>query len=360
MVSIMRKRYLDNVRWITVCLVVIYHVIYIFNGVTEYGVIGPFRDFQPQDVFQYIVYPWFMLLLFVVSGMSARFYLEKHTHKEFIKSRTTKLLVPSTIGVLLAGWILGYYNVLIGGGMAEVVKTPQPIRFIIYCLSGTGVLWYIQLLWVFSIVLVLVRKIEKDRLYNACAKTNIIVLLCLTVVIYGAAQILNTPIVVVYRFGIYGVGFFIGYFLLAHDEVMEKVKKQWILLSVLGIISCIAFVVMYWGKSYADHEVLDTPVCNIFAWIATLGVLAFMGQWGNFENRFSKFMNKNSWGLYVFHYLFIAVCGWYLHLYAPNLAPVVVYLLVTVAAFAGSYVINAIVSRIPVLRWCILGIEKDK
>ncbi|WP_304175628.1 hypothetical protein [Pseudobutyrivibrio ruminis] len=53
----MRKVYLDNIRWITVVLVVIYHVIYIFNGVTGHGIIGPFSKHQPQDTYQYIVYP---------------------------------------------------------------------------------------------------------------------------------------------------------------------------------------------------------------------------------------------------------------------------------------------------------------
>ena len=46
----MRKTYIDNIKWITVVLVVVYHVIYMFNGVTTYGVIGPFSEFQPQDV----------------------------------------------------------------------------------------------------------------------------------------------------------------------------------------------------------------------------------------------------------------------------------------------------------------------
>ena len=99
----MRKTYIDNIRWITVVLVVIYHVIYIFNGVTKYGVIGPFSEKQPQDVYQYIVYPWFMLLLFVVSGIAARFELARRTTKEFIRIRTRKLLVPSTIGLLVFG-----------------------------------------------------------------------------------------------------------------------------------------------------------------------------------------------------------------------------------------------------------------
>ena len=70
-----RKPYLDNIRWLTVVIVVIYHVIYMYNGVQLFGVIGPFKEHQLQDAFQYMVYPWFMALLFVVSGMSSRYYL---------------------------------------------------------------------------------------------------------------------------------------------------------------------------------------------------------------------------------------------------------------------------------------------
>lgn len=86
----MRKVYIDNIRWITVALVVIYHVIYMFNGVETAGVIGPFVKSQYQDVYQYMVYPWFMLLLFVVSGMCARFCLEGCSDKAFLKKRTQK------------------------------------------------------------------------------------------------------------------------------------------------------------------------------------------------------------------------------------------------------------------------------
>ena len=97
----MRKTYIDNIRWMTVVLVVIYHVFYMFNGEVTSGVIGPFAPVQYQDAVQYFVYPWFMLLLFVISGMSARFYLNEHSDREFLKSRTTKLLVPSTIGLFV-------------------------------------------------------------------------------------------------------------------------------------------------------------------------------------------------------------------------------------------------------------------
>ena len=38
----MRKKYIDNIRWITVALVVIYHAFYIFNGSGVLGGVGSF------------------------------------------------------------------------------------------------------------------------------------------------------------------------------------------------------------------------------------------------------------------------------------------------------------------------------
>ena len=141
---------------------------------------------------------------------------------------------------------------------------------------------------------------------------------------------------------------------------MERVGRSWILLGALGLASGVAFVVTYWGKeAYVDSGVLKTIVCNVFAWFATLGILGFMKKWGGFENAFSKWMGRMSWGLYVFHYLFIAVTAWYLHLYAPELAPLAVYLLTGLAGFAGAYILYSIMSRIPILRWCVLGIKKE-
>ena len=355
----MRKIYIDNIRWITVVLVVIYHVIYIFNGVTVYGIIGPFTENQPQDLYQYIVYPWFMLLLFVVSGMSARFELERRTEKQFVRMRTRKLLVPSTLGLLVFGWVLGYYNMLISGAFDQMGAVPRPVLFLIMCVSGCGPLWYIQMLWLYSMLLLLIRKAEKDRLHALCGRAGVPVLLCLTPLVWGAAQILNTPVIVVYRFGIYGLGFFIGYFVMSNDEVMEKVGKAWIFLSLLAVFMCAVFAVRFRGQSYPDHVVLDTVICNIYAWTGTLGVLAFMKRWGGFENAFTRWMCRQSWGLYVFHYLMIAAAGWNLKKLCPDMAPLAVYLLVAAAGFGGSYILYEIMRRIPVIRWCVLGIGKE-
>lgn len=317
----MRRLYIDNIRWMTVVLVVLYHVIYMFNGIETFGVIGPFSGGQYQDTYQYLVYPWFMLLLFVVSGMSARYALERQTHGAFLKSRTRKLLVPSTLGLLVFWWILGYYNMLLSGALDSLANVPKPVLFVIMAASGIGPLWYIQMLWVFSVILVWVRKIEKDKLWALGGKATVPFVILLALIVWGAAQILNTPMIVVYRFGIYGLGFFLGYFIFSHDEMMERLEKCWLLLLVCALALALAFTVIYWGKPYAEHSVLDTP---------------------------------------LFHYLFIAMASYYLTMYAKNLPVPMVYLCVAVAGFAGSYLAHAIISHIPVLRWLICGMGGKK
>lgn len=357
---IMRRKYLDNIRWVTILIVIIYHVIYMFNGVTTYGVLGPFSEDQPQDIFLYIVYPWFMFLLFVVSGMAARFELDHKGESGFIRNRTRKYLVPSTIGLFVFWWILGYYNMLIGGAFESMGTVPKPVLYLIMCISGIGPLWYIQMLWLFSLVLIWIRKIEKDRVYNLAAKTNVFIIVLLGIAVYGAAQVLNTPIVVVYRFGIYGLGFLLGYFIFSHEEVMEKLEKYWMLFGLLALAFCILFLVFNLGKPYPEHEVLDTFLCNMYAWFGTLGLLAFMKKWGDFHNGFSDWMCRKSWGLYVFHYLGIAISSWYIKMYLPQMPVFFVYLLVLVSGIAGALLLYEIISRIPVLRWCVLGIKQNK
>lgn len=356
----MRKKYLDNIRWITVVLVVIYHVLFMYNSVETRLTIGPFREVQYQDVYLYLVYPWFMLLLFVVSGISARYYLETHSHKEFIKSRTVKLLVPSTIGLFVFQWIQGYYSTAINNGFETMKDAPGIVKFFTMALSGQGVLWFAQLLWVFSLVLVLIRLIEKDKLYKLCAKANVIVIVLLTAVVYLSAQVLNVPMIEVFRCGIYGLGFLIGYFVFSHEEVMDRIERFWIPFSISAIVLAFAFAFCCWGQSYATYEVLDTLLCNVYAWIGVVAILSFMKKFGDVDNKFSNWMAKKSWGLYVFHYTVISACAYYLHIYSPQCPAIVCYMLCLISAFAGSYILYEVISRIPVIRWCVLGIRRSK
>ncbi len=357
----MRKYYLDNIRWATVVLVVIYHVLYMYNGnIITAGVLGKITDLDVQyyDLFQYIVYPWFMILLFMVAGICSRLYLDGHTHREFIRSRTRKLLVPSTIGLFAFQFLQGMVNAGLAG-VTDDPAIPPVIRFGIYILSGQGVLWFIQLLWIFSMLLVPIRNADRDRLWKAGGKAGLPVLVLAVLPVYGAAQVLNTPIVVVYRFGLYFFVFLFGYFVLSHDEVIEILKKYFPLFLAVSLALGTAFCVRYFGENYADYPVYRSVLFVSYGYFMSLSVIGGMAEYGDVSSRFTQWMNKRCFGLYVFHYLGISSVALFVGRKGILPAPAV-YLLSAAAGFGGAFLLFEVISRIPGYRWAVLGMKGDK
>ena len=301
-----------------------------------------------------------MILLFIVAGMCSRYYLEKHSVKEFVSSRTRKLLVPSTIGILTVGWVQGYVSMSISNAFQTIPDTvPGVAMYFIMSLSGTGVLWFIQMLWLFSMLLAIIKKLEKGKLYQLSGRINVIGLIFLSVPVYLSGLVLNTPVIVVYRFGIYGLTFLLGYFVFAHDEVMDRLSKYSVALIAAALILGGVYVVFYFGENFAVMPTVNCIPAVAYAWIACLAILASMKRWGNVMHKFAGSISKRSFGLYVFHYLPLSATAYLLHKYT-NLSALPSYLLVATAAFLGSLMLFEVISRIPILRWCVLGMKKEK
>ena len=306
-----RKHYIDNIRWITVVLVIIYHIIYIFNcsGVITNMTI---QGIPIMDSFCIFVYPWFMCLLFVISGMSTKYSLEKRTKKEFLKDRAKRILVPSIVGIFAYGWICGiitnqFSDMFMGNG----AQIPGVMKYIIYCLIGIGPLWYAHVLFVASILIVIIRKIDKkDKLSELCKKIKLWMLIPLFFTVWGSSFILNAPMITVYRFGIYLLMFFIGYYIFSNEIIQEKLKKYSIALISVATIIGIAYVMRYYGQNYTTDEVLQNWFTNIYLWIAIISILSFGKKYLEFNNNFSNYMTKNNFGFYVLHYEIVLLLGY--------------------------------------------------
>lgn len=354
----MRRYYLDNIRWITILTVLVYHVFLKYSGVVP-GMGRPFAPVQYQDGIMYLLYPWFMILLFIVSGMCSRYYLEDHSIMEFIRSRTRKLLVPSTIGVLIFGYVSGYFNVAYSGGFDDnLLRLPAPIVFLIVTAAGIGVLWFIQMLWLFSMLLALIRHFEKGKLYAFTERTNVIATLLLGIIVWLSGLVLNTPVIVVYRFGVYTVAFFLGYFVFAHDEVIDRISRWKALFIPAAVILGIVYLILHFGDNYADMPVMGSISAMSFAWTAILAILGSAKVWADRTGPVSSFMSKKSWGIYIFHNTVISAVALLLRDHT-SISAVPCYLLTFAAALLGALIMNEVISRIPFLRWCILGIKKE-
>ncbi len=351
----MRKYYLDNIRWGIVLLVVLYHVVYIFNSVgviTNMAVPG----IPQMDVLLYFVYPWFMACLFLISGISARYSLEKRTGKQFAKERVKRLLVPSIAGIFILGWIGGYItslNVDMFAGNGE--KIPGIMKYFIYSLCGIGPLWYAHELFLASMVLLIIRAIDKkDNLWKICGKVNIIVILLLFFPVWGSSLILNTPVIAVYRNGIYIFMFLLGYFVFSHENVLDLLRQYKLPLLIVAVISGIVYTIFYYGQNYTTDTCLQSPFTNFYLWIMTLAILGCGKAWFNSNNRFTQYMNRRSFGIYVLHYP-VLIAAAYLVVTYSNFPKILNYAILLLIEIIFVPLFYEIVSRIPVTRFLLLG-----
>ncbi|MBO4671720.1 MAG: acyltransferase [Bacteroidales bacterium] len=366
----MRKHWLDNLRWVTVLLVLFYHVIYFYNNKGVFGGIGGFGEYpqcpQYQDVVMYILYPWFMPLLFLLAGISARYALEKKKAGEWFRSRTLKLLVPATIGLFVFQWMVGYFNTAVAAKDGVFDDVPGPAMYFIWSFSGTGPLWFIQDLWLFSLLLLLIRKLDPDnRFHEWCGKLNIVWIIMLGVLFWLGEQLLiRNPrpesidgLYNLYKPLFYIVPFLMGYFVFAHQDVQERLGKAWIPLLCSAVAAGGVLIGSTFGQDNTSPQYLSSPLNCLYGWLACLGMMAWFKARFDRTCAFAGYMTKASFGLYIVHYLVIASLGYMMKTYT-QLPPAAMYAILTVAVFTLSPLIYEIIRRIPVVRWCVLGEKK--
>ena len=368
-----RKHWIDNLRWVTVLLVLFYHVFYFYNNKGVFGGIGGFGDYpeykQYQDIVMYIHYPWFMPLLFLLAGISTCYALKKQSAKEWFKARTRKLLVPGTIGLFVFHWMVGYFNTAVASRTGVFDGMPFLAKYFMMAVSGTGPLWFIQVLWLLCLVLLVIRVLDKkDELWKFwCGKTNIVWILLLGVWFWAGEQtLIKQPrpesldgLWNLYKPVFYLIPFLMGYFVFSHNEVQEKLGKAWIPLMASAVVAGTVLIIITFGQDNTSPQYLGSPLNCLYGWLMCLAMMGWFKACYDRTGTFSGYMTRNSFGVYILHYLVIAALGYMMKMYT-HLAPWMMYVILFVAVMTIPFVLNEIIKRIPFIRWCVLGIKKEK
>lgn len=367
----MRKQWIDNLRWSTVLLVLLYHVVYFYNNKGVFGGIGGFGDGpQYQDVLMYILYPWFMPLLFLLAGTGSRYALERHTGREWFGARTRKLLVPSTIGLLVFQWMTGYFNTHVAG-VDVLAAVSQPMKYLLWAFSGIGPLWFIQDLWLFSLILLLVRKLDgKDRFSTWCGKAlggkyGIVWLLLIGVLFWLGEQTMITEprpesadgLYNLYKPLFYLVPFLMGYFLFCNDAVQELLGKYWIPLMTAAVVTGAILTVATFGQNNTTPQYLGSVMNSLYGWLMCLAMIGWFKAKFDRTGYIASYMTRSSYGLYIVHYLVVVSLGYMMKIHT-HLPPAAMYLILIVAVFTLSPLLYEGLRRIPIVRWCVLGEKK--
>ncbi|MFP3091126.1 acyltransferase [Treponema sp. TIM-1] len=335
-----------------VLLVVVYHVFYLFNSVGVPKNIGD-TGIPAFDGFCYFIYPWLMTIMFLVAGISARYALQSRSEKQFAKERIQKLLIPLAGGMFLLAWINGwvanqYVDVFEGNDI------PAFMKYLILCLV-IGPLWFNLELFFVSMVLIIIRKIDRrDRLWTLAGKTNVLVLLLLALPLWGSSFLLN--IVITFRNGIYLFVFLTGYYFFSQDKIIGILTRFRFPLLVSSIILGIIEVYVFYGKSFVADNYLQHPLINLYAWVMMMALLGYSHQYLNQTNKAMEYIKSRSFFWYLTHFPIMSFAA-YIIMSKFKFPMICNYILLLFFGFGITVIVCEMVRLIPVLRFLLFGIR---
>jgi hypothetical protein len=350
-----RKHYIDNLRWMSVLLLFPYHIFMIYNPWGEnFYVKGP--ELHAPLTFNVVTWPWFMPLLFAVAGISTAYAMRKRSVGAYIKERVLKLLVPLAAGILLVipaqtYYAERYHNGYTGGYFAQyVLFFTKPTDLTGYAGGFTpGHLWFILYLFAISLVAVPVMLLNKrcklDRFDFGKLPLPAIVLL--VILPLAGSLVLD---IAGKSLGEYFAWFLLGYFVLSSENVQAKLEKRRFWLLGFGL-ACLALEVLWWF----DIAILPIPGIfygifdRLYGWVIILALMGLGRRYLNISNRFTRYMSRSSFSVYVFHQTWVIAAAFYVFRLTDN-APAQMGLIL-LASVIATFVSFEICRRIPVTRF---------
>lgn len=312
----MRKHYIDNLRNMTILLLFPVHTFMIWN---DFG--SGFYIWQKESrllsTLIVLVNPWFMPLLFVLAGISARYALKKRTYKEFVMQRVRKLLIPFVAGTILLNPLLTLYaRKFFYNYKGSITDNLRYFFTHITDLSGydgaftPGHLWFILFLFIIAMVSLLIfLLISYEKISAVVERIPAWGILCLFIPVWLMYYLGN--------FGGYSIGknlalYLIGYYVLSNDSVMALLEKNIKWLAGLCMAGTIALVILYYQFAYYGDLLV-----NFIGWNTIVVLLVFGKKYLDRHARFTEYFNRTSYLIYILHqpvlvvlaYYVVAACG---------------------------------------------------
>lgn len=330
-----RKYYIDNIRWFCILLLIPYHTAMCWNvwGETNYLFFG---ENTILSIFIWITSPWYMPLLMVLAGASARYSLLRRNTAEFIKERVLKLLLPLLLGIVIAVEPITYfadrYHNNYSGGYFWHYK-------IFFCrvtdLTGydggltPGHLWF--LLYLFVISLISLPIIKYLKVHYLCEKTTPLILTAVGFLPFIVRSVLN--------FGgksvaAYLIFYLLGYCFVSNDEFVTGNIVKYRIYYLFGFIAAAALNV-YAGLHGLDR-LLNTVIYYAAAWFGILTVLGFAKN--NFcqHNKITEYLSKISFQFYIFHYIWLTAFQFYCSQYTDKF--VILFFVPMILAYLAAFI----------------------
>ena len=188
----------------------------------------------------------------------------------------------------------------------------------------------------------------------------------------------------VYRPLYYLTAYLFGYFFFVREEVQGLlVRLRWMIIP--AALTCgIWLTITTFGQDAYSPAYIRSVGNNLYAWLAILAMFAAFRTWfnhdvspinnantgdapmvsravinKNYASRILTFVRDASYGLYILQFFVYMSIGYLLRAYTA-LPPWAMYVLLFLAMFILTPALYLLISRIPILRYCVLGIKGSK
>ena len=347
-----RKNYIDNLRWICVLILFPYHVFMIYNSFGEnFYVKG--ENIKATTTFLVMTWPWFMPLLFAIAGISTAYALQKRGIGEYIRERISKLFIPLAAGILLVIPTQTYFAERFHNGYSGnyfsqyILFFTRPTDLTGYTGGFTpGHLWFILYLFLISLAaipfIILCGRIKRKPNSGGIPMP----LLPVFFILPGfGALVLD---IAGKSLGEYFVFFMLGYFLLSKENVQQKLERYRFLLFGTGLC-CVIFFIPVWYDVWSFNILFLDILSRFYAWIMMLALIGLGRKYLAFSSRFTGYMTHSSFAVYMFHQTWIIVSAYYVFLFT-NKAPVQMAL-IFLFSITATFITYEICRRIKLTRF---------
>ena len=334
-----RVHYIDNLRWITISLLILYHACMAYNTWGEKNYIF-FKDIKPLAFVVVLISPWFMPLMFLLAGISASYSLAKRGYGSFIGERFKRLGIPLVIGLIINTPILSY--------IADITHNHYKGNFIQHYvifysrftdLSGynggfaMGHLWFLLVLLVISLLsCIVIRFLPQKK--NVLIAAGIFLAVAATVAF--DVKSLGKPLIT------YLCCYLLGFYVFSKPDLIKRLTGfKWELIAIF-VITSVANATLYVFKI---GPVFLKNICNYSSFVSGIPALMCIGH--SYLNKtntlFSKFA-KISFDFYIVHFPVVVLSQYFLSLTGMNI--VLNFILTLVIAYPVTYFICVLVSKV--------------
>lgn len=353
-----RKYYIDNLRWLMILLLFPFHAAQIWSGGEYSGFYIWSHTNTALYVFSNAVYPWYMTLLFVIAGISCKYALQRKTNRQFVKERTKKLLIPFTFGLLALVPAMTYIADLFFNDYTGNYFQQYGLFFTkVTDLTGydggftPAHLWFLLYLYIISLAALLIMLCQKKCMLRfQVGNIPYFLLIAMFVPEWLCQYILNIG---GKSLGQFMILYLFGYYILSEENILQKIKRYLFINLALCVLSGGAYTYLYCFAN--NRSIWITGLYMFFGWMGILTLLGIGQLKLNFHNRVSDYLSRASFPVYILHMPILVVVGFFV-LKLPIGVAGQFSLIVLISAII-TFLIYEIVNKITVFRF-LLGIKK--